>query len=176
LSGDTLFTWQKVLISEFLMRHLLALQVIATVLGVSTQVAFAQNARWHTYNIPETGTSVDVPVSIFTEQAGLPLQGYGERLKSADGRADLTIYAETVAPNVSPADFLAKMNPPAHIQYKRITSRFFAVSSNKDDKVWYNRCNFSNGFVHCVLINYPAAEEHAWDDIVTRISLSLRGR
>lgn len=27
--------------------------------------------------------------------------------------------------------------------------------------------------MHCVLINYPAAEERAWDAVVTRISLSL---
>jgi len=27
-----------------------------------------------------------------------------------------------------------------------------------------------------VLINYPTKEEHAWDDIVTRMSLSLSGR
>ena len=44
------------------------------------------------------------------------------------------------------------------------------------DKVWYDRCNFSRGLVHCVLINYPAREERAWDDIVTRISLSLSGK
>jgi hypothetical protein len=53
--------------------------------------------------------------------------------------------------------------------------RFFAVSGYKGDKVWYGRCNFSKGFVHCVLINYPAQEERAWDDIVTHISLSLSG-
>jgi hypothetical protein len=57
-----------------------------------------------------------------------------------------------------------------------VTPRFFAVSSYKGDKVWYDRCNFSRGLVHCVLINYPAREEHAWDDIVTRISLSLSGK
>jgi len=27
-----------------------------------------------------------------------------------------------------------------------------------------------------VLINYPAEEEHAWDDVVTRMSLSLSGK
>ncbi len=152
-----------------------ALQIIAAAFALASQSASAET-RWQTYTIPESGTSVDVPVSIFTEPAGLPLHGYGERLKSADGRADLTIQADTVAPNVSPAAFLAKMNPPAHIQYRRVTSRFFAVSSYRGDKVWYNRCNFANGFMHCVLINYPAAEERAWDDIVTRISLSLTGR
>lgn len=62
------------------------------------------------------------------------------------------------------------------VQYKRVTPRFFAVSSYKGDKVWYDRCNFSAQLVHCVLINYPAEEEHAWDDVVTRISLSLKGK
>jgi hypothetical protein len=76
----------------------------------------------------------------------------------------------------TPAAFLAKKRPPARIQYKRVTSRFFAVSSYRGDKVWYDRCNFSGRLVHCVLINYPAREERDWDDIVTRISLSLRGR
>ncbi|GKQ53531.1 hypothetical protein BRSPCE3_43860 [Bradyrhizobium sp. Ce-3] len=56
-----------------------------------------------------------------------------------------------------------------------MTPRFFAVSSYKGDKVWYNRCNFSGRLVHCVLINYPAEEERAWDEVVTRVSLSLSG-
>ncbi len=55
------------------------------------------------------------------------------------------------------------------------TPRFFAVSSYKGDYVWYNRCNFTGGYVHCVLINYPRAWERAWDGMVTRISLSLSG-
>jgi hypothetical protein len=78
--------------------------------------------------------------------------------------------------NDSPASFLAKKHPPPRIQYKRVTPRFFAVSSYKGDKVWYNRCNFSGRLVHCVLINYPAEEERAWDNVVTRMSLSLSGR
>ncbi len=73
----------------------------------------------------------------------------------------------------TPAEFLAKKNPPSSIQYKRITPRFFAVSSTKGDYVWYNRCNFTAAHVHCVLINYPQAWERAWDGLVTRISLSL---
>jgi hypothetical protein len=32
------------------------------------------------------------------------------------------------------------------------------------------------GLIQCVLINYPAREEHSWDDVVTRISLSLTGK
>ncbi|MGY4287018.1 hypothetical protein ACVWXO_006238 [Bradyrhizobium sp. LM2.7] len=144
-------------------------------LATSTLAASSQPVRWTRYNIPESGTSVDLPSSIFTEAAGRP-DGYGQRFQTADGRADLTVQAAPNVENDSPATFLAKKHPPPRIQYKRVTPRFFAVSSYKGDKVWYNRCNFSGGLVHCVLINYPADEERDWDRIVTRISLSLSGK
>jgi len=149
--------------------------VLAFVLGASTSMASAQPVRWTRYTIPQTGTSMDLPSSIFTEEAGRP-DGYGQRFRTADGRADLTIQAAPNVANDSPATFLAKKHPPPRIQYKRVTPRFFAVSSYKGDKVWYNRCNFSGRLVHCVLINYPAEEERAWDNVVTRMSLSLSGR
>ncbi len=119
-----------------------------------TSAASAQPVRWTTYTIPETTTSVDLPASIFAEAAGKP-DGRGQRFRTADGRADLTIQAVPNLSNDSPAAFLAKKRPPSHIQYKRVTTRFFAVSRYKGDKV--------------------ASEEHDWDDIVARISLSLRG-
>jgi hypothetical protein len=152
----------------------LCLGLSVLTIGCSTVIASAEPIRWTTYSIPQTGTSVEIPSSVFSETAGQP-DGYGERLKTTDGRANLTIQS---APNVnheSPAAFLAKKSPPSRIQYKRVTSRFFAVSSYKGNDIYYDRCNFSGGFVHCVLINYPAAEKHDWDGIVTRISLSLKG-
>ncbi|OSI67391.1 hypothetical protein BSZ21_17495 [Bradyrhizobium canariense] len=149
--------------------------IVAFVLGASTSMASAQPVRWTRYTIPQTGTSMDLPSSIFTEEAGRS-DGYGQRFRTADGRADLTIQAAPNVANDSPASFLAKKHPPPRIQYKRVTPRFFAVSSYKGDKVWYNRCNFSGRLVHCVLINYPAEEERAWDNVVTRMSLSLSGR
>jgi hypothetical protein len=139
-----------------------------------SSVASAQPVKWKSYTIPTTGTSVDIPASIFTEDAGRP-DGQGQRFRTADGRADLTVQAAPNVSNDTPAVFLAKKNPPSRIQYKRVTSRFFAVSSYKGDRVFYDRCNFSGLMVHCVLINYPASEERDWDGIVTRISLSLRG-
>jgi len=138
-------------------------------------MASPRAVRWQTYSIAETGTSVDLPTSIFTEKAERPA-GYGIRLKTADGRAELTVLAGPNSDNEMPARFLAKRHPPAHIQYKRVTSRFFAVSGYNRDRVYYSRCNFSHGLVHCVKIYYPASEERDWDDIVTRISLSLIGK
>jgi hypothetical protein len=143
-------------------------------LAGSTAAVSAQPTRWTPFSIPQTGLSVDIPSAIFSETDGRPAV-YGQKFKTADGRANLTVESGPNTNHDSPAAFLAKQSPPSHIQYKRVTPRFFAVSSYKGDYVWYNRCNISARFVHCVLINYPAAEEHDWDDIVTHISLSLKG-
>lgn len=146
--------------------------VAAAVLALcGSAVAHAES--WAAYRIPETGTTVDIPASIFTEDAGKP-DGHGQRFRSADGRADLTVQA-VPRTGESPAAFLARKNPPSGIVYKRITPHFFVVSSVKRDTIWYDRCNFSVRYVHCVLINYPAAEKRQWDAVVTRVSHSLGG-
>ena len=112
-------------------------------------------------------------MSIFTEDAGPPKGGYGRRFFTSDHRADLTLQSVPNPEKDSPATFLAKRRPPAGIQYKRVTPRFFAVSSIRNGRTWYNRCNRVNEYMNCVLINYPAAEDRQWDSVVTRISLSL---
>jgi hypothetical protein len=135
--------------------------------------ASGDRAEWRRYVIPSTGANVDVPVDIFTEDAGPPEGGTGRRFFTKDRRADLTVRSIPNPENDSPATFLAKRRPPADIQYRRVTPRFFAVSSIRNGRTWYNRCNRANEYMNCVLINYPAAEERQWDAVVTRISLSL---
>jgi hypothetical protein len=147
--------------------------LVALVVNLVPMAAFADNAEWRQYVIPSTGAKVDIPVSIFTEDAGAPEGGTGRRFFTSDHRADLTVQSVANPDNDSPATFLAKQRPPAGIQYRRVTPRFFAVSSIRDGRTWYNRCNRANGYMNCVLINYPAAEDREWDDVVTRISLSL---
>jgi len=144
--------------------------VVALALASST----ARADDWTIYHIPQSGTSVDIPASIFTEQAGKP-DGYGQQFRTSDGGADLTVQAVPRQPGISPAAFLATKQPPSGIVYKRVASNFFVVSSIKRDKIWYDRCNFTSRYVHCVLINYPAAEKRQWDAVVTRISHSLSG-
>jgi len=110
---------------------------------------------------------------IFTEDAGSPDGGIRRRFFTQDHRADLTIQSVPNLANDSPAEFLQKRRPPPGIKYRRATPCFFAVSSIRKDRTWYNRCNRAKGYMHRALINYPAAEERQWDAIVTRISLSL---
>jgi len=97
------------------------------------------------------------------------------RFFTDDNRANLTVQSVPNPDNDSPATFLAKKRPPANIIYKRITPSFFVVSSIRKDRIWYDRCNQAKTVLNCVLINYPATEKRQWDDIVTRISHTLRG-
>jgi hypothetical protein len=149
------------------------LLTIVVVNAITLTGAGAAGLEWKTFSVPGTGLRVDVPVSIFEEDGG-PVEGMqGRTFFTRDHRADLTIKSVPNANNYSPAAFLESVRPPANMQYKRVTSTFFAVSSIRDGRTWYNRCNRVNGFMNCVLINYPAAEERQWDAVVTRISLSL---
>ena len=150
------------------------LSAALAVLAFTPALAFAGDDEWRRCVIPSTGTSVDMPVSIFTSDAGAPEGGTGRRFFTEDRRADLTVQSVPNPENDSPATFLARKQPPAGISYKRITSDFFVVSSIRKGRIWYNRCNRGNGTMNCVLINYPSAEKRQWDDVVTRISHTLR--
>ena len=151
------------------MKKLLFVFAIAVIPGTAS----AASPEWRRYEIPDTRANVDIPVSIFSEDGGRPEGGIGQRFYTKDRRANLTIQSVPNPDNDSPAEFLRKRQPPADIQYKRITPQFFAISSVRNGRTWYNRCNRSRGYMNCVLINYPAAEERRWDAVVTRISLSL---
>ena len=146
---------------------------VAVAISLLPNLADAQSTAWQTYVVPETGAKADIPVSVFSEDGGKPDAGYGRRFLTSDGRANLTVQSIPNAANDSPAVFLAKKNPPSGIVYKRVTSRFFVVSSIRNGRIWYNRCNRVARYMQCVLINYPAAEKRQWDGVVTRISNSL---
>jgi hypothetical protein len=145
-------------------------------LALVPALALAGNTQWQRYVIPSTGANVDIPVSIFTQDVGPPEGGTGRRFFTDDRRADLTVQSVPNPNNDSPAAFLARKNPPPGIQYRRVTSDFFVVSSVRKGRIWYNRCNRTAGYLNCVLINYPAAEKRQWDGIVTRISHTLANR
>ena len=148
---------------------------ISGVLIIVPAMAFAADTEWRHYVIPNTGASLDVPVSIFSRDAGPLADGAGRRFFTGDNHADLTVQSISNPENDSPAAFLAKKHPPDGIIYKRITPDFFVVSSIRKERIWYNRCNRGDRAMNCVLINYPAEEKRTWDGVVTRISHSLRG-
>lgn len=148
------------------------MKVVLCLLGMilATAPALAQPISWKSYLVPESGPVAQIPYTIFSQDGGTPEDGYGRRFVRSDGRAKLTVQSIPNDARDSPAAFLAKKHPPSNIVYKRVTSGYFVVSSFRGDKIWYNRCNFKDHFVNCVLIDYPASEKSQWDDVVTRVS------
>jgi hypothetical protein len=79
----------------------------------------AEPINWQRYIVAETGASVDIPTSIFTEDAGKPEGAYGKQLLTSDGRANLTIESLANEAGDSPAAFLA----PSEIRRKTSSTR-----------------------------------------------------
>ena len=135
-------------------------------------------AGWSTYVDPAAGTSLDYPANVFSVKEGAPEQGTGQRFRSADGRAKLTVYELPNSDNDTPRSYLRRhlLVDPSRFEYKRVTDSFFVVSGVRDGQTFYSRCNFAaerNGAMHCVYLEYPERETKAWDTIVTRISRTL---
>jgi hypothetical protein len=142
------------------------------------QAALPLPDGWKTYVDEQYGTRVEYP-SWFSIREGEPALGPGERLVTADKRAEIEIYSLPNEARRTPRSYLAektRLNPVV-LHYERVTPRFFVLSAAANDRIYYTRCNFSgraSGTIHCVYLGYPRSEKRDWDRIVTRVSLSLR--
>jgi hypothetical protein len=138
------------------------------------------DVRWQTYIDPGHGTAVEFPAGIFSVDAGAPERGSGRAFRTRDGRARLVIYTLPNQERHSPQEYLRRhlLIFPGNLDYSRVTRRFFAISGVRSGQVFYSRCNFpqvGGGDMRCIFLQYPERETKAWDRIVTKISLSLRG-
>jgi hypothetical protein len=134
---------------------------------------------WRTYVDPDRGTTVEYPAGLFPVAAGAPERGSGQEFHTADGRARLIVYTLPNEERRSPRSYLRRhlLIAPGALDYTRVTRQFFAISGVRDADVFYSRCNFPQlrrGDMRCIFLQYPQRETKAWDDVVTRISLSLR--
>jgi hypothetical protein len=152
-----------------------ALAFFLTCLPVVAQPT--RDPGWTTY-ADGHGTLVDFPSNVFSVAEGAPPVGNGRRFRSADGRAEVNVYTIAYADRETPRSYLSRhlKSDFSNLDYDRVGERFFAVSGIVRGKTFYSRCNFEgrHGPMHCLYLAYPAAETHAWDRLVTRMSLSLR--
>jgi hypothetical protein len=164
-------------IVQFLLSRIIIGCCVAAVAPAQVLPALS-NSDWEEYRVPEFGTRVEYPAAIFSVSEGKSEVGVGERLSTADRRASLTIYSRINQTGETPASYLRKnlRMSQSVIQYERVTTFFFAISAARQGMIYYSRCNFSERgrSIHCFDLVYPQREKRAWDDIVTRISLSLR--
>ena len=131
---------------------------------------------WRTYSNPEFGTQVQFPAGLFSVSEGRPKQGSGQWLRTADGRAQFSVYSMRNDQGHTPASYLRNNLQVSRqsLYYQRVAPNFFAISANHGSSIYYSRCNFVRSIIHCVYVIYPRQEKQAWDGTVTRISRTLR--
>jgi hypothetical protein len=159
------------------MRTRLILGIVFVFVLLLDNAAYAQGREvsWRTFEVPEFGTRVEFPASIFAP-AGKPKRGNGQRFEREDGRAALSIYSLPNDTAESPTTYLRRYlrMGRSSLDYTRVARSFFAISSERAGVILYSRCNFTRRAIHCFDLSYPQEEKRAWDAVVTRISLSLR--
>jgi hypothetical protein len=157
------------------MRHRWLLLLVALATGfVQSAHPQAFDESWKRISDREIGISVDYPSGIFATYSGPTDRHPGKRFRSADG-AEFAYYAFDNKADESPSSYLDRtlIVEKRKLIYKRITSRFFVISSIRNGRIFYSRCNFGPR-VKCIYLDYPAADKRAWDRAVTRVSHSLR--
>ena len=123
----------------------------------------------------EGGLVTEFPAGIFNIDAGPTEKGSGRRFKSEDGRYEFAGYSLDNLNRETPSSYLRNnlIVDPSSLIYRRVTDRFFVLSSIRNGRIFYSRCNFYSR-IQCIYLEYPKSEKEAWDRIVTRISYSLR--
>ena len=137
----------------------------------------AQPSAWDTFS-DSYGTSIPYPSRLFPVASG-PGEPPGKVLQTEDGTGRLHIFTVPNERAERPAQFLKRLFPPQSVgklSYVRVTRDFFVVSEPNDGQALYRRCNFVGRMIHCFDIRYPLSQKRAYDDIVTRMSRSLRPR
>jgi hypothetical protein len=130
---------------------------------------------WGRYRDRDFGMAFDFPAHIFSLESA-EQGGEGVRFSTPDGRAHILVFGFRNEANDTPRRYLSRIANPeqARFTYVRTTPRFFVASGTRDGMIFYRRCNFlEDKRVGCFQLDYPEGEKREWDNIVTRISLSL---
>lgn len=130
---------------------------------------------WTRVRDPALGLRLEYPSKIFASDAGKTERHMGRRFRTSDGRAEFAYYSFKNDGRETPKSYLERtlVIDRRKIIYQRLTDRFFVVSSVRDKRIFYSRCNFG-GLVRCIYLEYPQTQKRNWDRTVTRISNSLR--
>ena len=163
------------------MRHF----ILGTIAALWFTPVLAEGPRvevkdWKVFVDPQFGTQVDYPADVFSQSGGQSERGTGERFRTdGDGQAVLEVYTLPNDPAFTPRSFLrANVQTPA--QRTRVSADHTIVLRHLERRegiIYYSRCNFSRStrpLISCIDLKYPQDQKRAWDDVVTRISRSLR--
>jgi len=143
--------------------------------GHEAVMAAERSSGWGKYRNRDLRMAFDFPSSIFTLESAEQSEN-GVVFSTPDGRARIRVFGFRNEANETPREYLNKIARPGEAKtftYVRTTPRFFVASGTRDGNIFYRRCNFFENRMSCFQLDYPEREKRAWDDVVTRISLSL---
>jgi hypothetical protein len=153
-----------------------SLMAAGLVAGADDADAAKRPEGWGRYRDRDLGMQFDFPAHVFSLRSA-EQGGRGVSFSTPDGHARIRVFSLTNEANDTPARYLRRIAKAGEgrFTYVRTTPRFFVASGTRDDTIFYRRCNFARDKqVSCFHLEYPRQEKRAWDDVVTRISLSLR--
>jgi hypothetical protein len=134
-----------------------------------------QPPAWGRYRDREFGMAFDFPAHIFSLKSA-EHESEGVIFSTPDDRARIRVFGFRNEANDTPRRYLNRIANPeqARFTYVRTNPRFFVASGTRDGMIFYRRCNFfGDKRVSCFQLDYPEGEKREWDNIATRISLSL---
>lgn len=142
--------------------------------GVSSSCLSQEVARtgW-TRLLLSTGATVEYPADIFRLNK-TPTSSAFPVFDRDDANAHFTFFLKNNQDRQSLSMLADTKTFP--VSYKRVSSRFLVVSGVWKDMVVNRRCNGARdkSQLACFDIAYPRSEVRDWDQIVTRISRSLK--
>ena len=155
-----------------------ALVLALLAVGACAPALAVERSGWSQVYDPERHVSFQFPSHIFRSDAA---QGgeQGAVFSTPDRRARLRVFGFVNTRNQTPRSHLAAIPEfrSESFHYVRAAPRFFVASAVRDGMIFYRRCNFSpraHRRVGCLQLEYPQSEKRTWDEVVTRISRSLR--
>jgi hypothetical protein len=158
------------------MRRSCVILIASAISGNATFAQMRSDEGWAVVS-NSAGAYADLPRSVFPKPVEPSARSRAIAYSTNDGRARFELFSSPNYRRESPAQFARRNGTDRdHLDYKRITNNFVAASAVANGTILYRRCNFSGSMIHCLDLRYPANEKSAWDQIVTRSSLSLRPR
>jgi hypothetical protein len=145
---------------------------VVCVVGTLNTAMAQSDRRWTALHL-HSGAAIEYPSAIFQSrhERGDAASVYSR----SDGDASFSLF-EKENPNTFPFDRLARQAANIPVSYRRITSKFFVLSGIRRGTIFYRRCNVArNGMrLACFDTAYPQTQRRKWDNIVSRMSRSLR--
>lgn len=138
----------------------------------STTTQQTKSDNWKTFN-HKYGFSIDLP-SYFSQGS---LTASGIQYYVTDVDPNISVGVETIGEGSQTSlikDYQTYLNSTEGIEYRVLLENFFVISGQNSEGIYYFKMLIKNNQSHFLMISYPQSQKDLFDNILPRISKSLR--